>query len=872
MSTGEQVTAREVLDNPELFINPVTDPRPSGSDVNELLHMNLVDDDIRKLALKIYDFSGVLVERNKLHQSMVARRGAQRALIQDVRSVVMDCTFRDVINEPPTVTMTLHDPDWELLNSGALDNTIDINPGNIRGRWYRLDRIDVNDDDLVLTFITRNAAYLQYKKRPYKISRNKVTRAEFILTLLHHVKRTKIRLFCPQLHVKQPIAQADGEFVDDTGLTTGGDTLLYVGDSLGVGTVPPLRTVVKGVYKIQAYTDESQASPWGVDHVKAHFKSRHFCCIFDLGTNDGNNWTQLHQSLVSVRKLVGTKPLIVYTMNGAAAGMNDDLTAWVRDQPNVRLADWRKLSQDNNLVPGDGIHPDAAGYAQRATLVKGRIATPARSKSSSNFDTSSKSRDSKRASGLSTKDGLTVKGSPADSAQVANIEAVLIVGVRMRATPRMLVASIMTIIQEAEAKQSATNGQFVGLFQQSKRYNWPATRDPWKDAPAFFKAFIPIAKKNPDEDLGKLIQRSQGADPNLNPQNQGYWMEADRWRGESEKAVKKFLGRDINIDADPTGTQQTQVAQKYEFMVGPDDGPKNENYLAAIYRLADEVNWSAYWVRDVLHFMSEEDLFKSKARMRIRRYENGVESVQFGIDRAHKVHTMTLQVRMEKWFAPIATVVTFDEGGAGEGRWLVTGIERSAFSQLGTVTLEKPMREKKEPAHKLKDKPVDDSSTDSGPTTIGDIEGSPKDIIDNVVIPMAQSIDRFKSGFNSAPLGPHSVEVANHHHGHTVTGSISDHEGPPERAWAADMSVDWIDHRNGIKPMLELAKQLQSTFDLPNYKGGCFSSYSKDKHYRYQICYLTDTGGDHWNHVHFGVKINGPIRRTKAQDRKQSGN
>lgn len=669
-------SAQEVLDHPELHINPVTDPKPDDSDINELLHFHLSDDDISILALKVYGIT-------------------RRAIIQNIRSVVLDCVIHDSISETPTITLRVHDPEWQLLNSGALDHTIDINPGNIPHRWYRLDAVDVNDDELSLTFITRNAAYLQVHKRPYKISRNKVTRAEFILTLLHHIKKEKIKLYCPELHKKQPIAK---------------------------------------------------------------------------GTSD----------------------------------------------------------------------------------------------------TSSKARDSTRQSGLSTKDNLTVKGSPADPHQVAVIDAVLRAGVRKGATNRMLVCSIMTIIQESEAGARTTgNPPYVGVFQQNPAY-WAGTGDPFKDAmgargkQGFFDALIPAAKADPGGDLGKLAQKVQGADPALNPLNQGYWMSADRWRDESQKAVSKFLGRSIDIDADPTSDDQSQFPTKFEFMVGPDDGPKNENYMAAIYRLATEVNWSAYWVRDVLHYISQEDLFAGKARTRLRRYDQGVESVSFSVDRARKINNMQIQVRMEKWFAPIGTVVVFDEGGPGEGRWLVTDIQRSAFNQLGSITLMKPMREKKEPAHDMSNRSKDSSSSDSAPVTVGDITGTPKDIIDTIVIPIAQSLGKFVSGYNSAPLTPASVENANRHHGHTQGGNISDHEGPKEVRWAADMSIDWQNHPHGDHgPMDALAKALVEEFGFKSNEwnglkdNSCHSALGHG--YQFQICYLMNTAqaGNHFNHVHFGVHVTG---------------
>jgi hypothetical protein len=158
-------------------------------------------------------------------------------------------------------------------------------------------------------------------------------------------------------------------------------------------------------------------------------------------------------------------------------------------------------------------------------------------------------------------------------------------------------------------------------------------------------------------------------------------------------------------------------------MVGPPDGDRNENYLAATYRLADEVQWSAFWVRDALHFISEEDLFKSKPQANFRRASQGIESVSFGWDTQQRLNQMTLSVRMENWVCPLGTVIHFEEGGQAEGRWLVTNIRRSMFDELGEITLSKPMREKLEPANQPGERQVKNNGERRAVTDIGGYAG-----------------------------------------------------------------------------------------------------------------------------------------------------
>ncbi len=123
---------------------------------------------------------------------------------------------------------------------------------------------------------------------------------------------------------------------------------------------------------------------------------------------------------------------------------------------------------------------------------------------------------------------------------------------------------------------------------------------------------------------------------------------------------------------------------------------------------------------------------------------------------------------------------------------------------------------------------------------LGVLSGTPKEIIDNQVIPLAKQL-----GFD---ISPESVASANAAHGPTVNGTRSDHQGPPNEAWAADIS-------NGGSPtkeMDELAQKLAAAFGVKEWQGGCNSNV-KDG-YRIQVIYRTDCGGNHYNHVHIGIR------------------
>jgi hypothetical protein len=142
-----------------------------------------------------------------------------------------------------------------------------------------------------------------------------------------------------------------------------------------------------------------------------------------------------------------------------------------------------------------------------------------------------------------------------------------------------------------------------------------------------------------------------------------------------------------------------------------------------------------------------------------------------------------------------------------------------------------------------------------GSTTLvvqpGRIAGTPKQIIDTVVLPLCR-----QAGINRSVV---ENDAANARHGPTVSGGTSDHQGPPSVAWAADIS-------NGFYPTIEMDRCAQAIFKrfgmpgLGNPRAPCCGSYPENAvsatvgRYRIQVIFRSLTGGNHWNHVHAGIR------------------
>ncbi|HEU4702724.1 MAG TPA: glycoside hydrolase domain-containing protein [Conexibacter sp.] len=119
----------------------------------------------------------------------------------------------------------------------------------------------------------------------------------------------------------------------------------------------------------------------------------------------------------------------------------------------------------------------------------------------------------------------------------------------------------------------------------------------------------------------------------------------------------------------------------------------------------------------------------------------------------------------------------------------------------------------------------------------GPIEGTPKHIVDAIVLPIAAAC--------GIHVSPATIAVWNARHGPTSSGLRSDHQGPPDVAWAADLS-------NGSSPtpqMDELARRLAHRLDIPWNGAGVVNASHNG--YRFQLIYRAP---DHYNHVHIGIK------------------
>ena len=153
-----------------------------------------------------------------------------------------------------------------------------------------------------------------------------------------------------------------------------GAAVLYVGDSLGVGTGPYLRDQLGGE-AMSLDAEVGRPSSVGVGILRSKISADDDVVVFDLGTNDDPaNPDALAASLRAARQIAADRCLVVATLNRpplngvAVDGLNRAVTTFARSDPNAQLVDWHATAERNPGLLVDAVHTDASGYALRAKL------------------------------------------------------------------------------------------------------------------------------------------------------------------------------------------------------------------------------------------------------------------------------------------------------------------------------------------------------------------------------------------------------------------------------------------------------------------------------------------------------------------------
>lgn len=119
-----------------------------------------------------------------------------------VEEAAQNAETDDTMEGASTFTLTLIDPEDELLRSSMFDAAVDV---TVDGDVYRLVRIASRPPLLTLTFEDRDVWRMRQRKKPRKAKRSSMTRAEFIASMARE-ERPRVPVFAPEAPITQPLA------------------------------------------------------------------------------------------------------------------------------------------------------------------------------------------------------------------------------------------------------------------------------------------------------------------------------------------------------------------------------------------------------------------------------------------------------------------------------------------------------------------------------------------------------------------------------------------------------------------------------------------------------------------------------------------
>jgi len=471
-----------------------------------------------------------------------------------------------------------------------------------------------------------------------------------------------------------------------------------------------------------------------------------------------------------------------------------------------------------------------------------------------------KDRRDDKGQGLHKGDDWTVKGTKANANQVEQAERLLSTATKLNAPYEAAVALLMTAIGESNLGQFMSN-------QGGSKYSGVLAADPANVAPedteGMAKACLRGGKGfNAPE--GGLIGGAKAMKKEKAYRSLGhlcYVNQGNRSNFGSDKAAEDFFGKHeseaeaiVEAYGDGFSGGSTYYRAQYNFQIGDQDNPK-ERYWDGMRNLAEEVRWRLFIDGRTVYFDSDMTLIRQKPIAIIHRHDPAVIGFDATWDGERELATeMQLelicepfqfragQVFMLKGFGPLSSGSTAMPKPL-PGRWLIWQIDRNSGSYSSSFTLRQPEREKMEPSSERRER---EEQPHHG-STLKDIDGTmtPKEIIDEFVLPVARKHEMVTG------KTPQMVQDANGVRGPTASGGRSDHQGPPQDAWAADMS-----NGTNVTPQMDgLADELARKFGFTVHHNHVYDFGTDDVSkggLRFQLGYRV---GGHFNHVHFGVKV-----------------
>ena len=155
--------------------------------------------------------------------------------------------------------------------------------------------------------------------------------------------------------------------------------VLVVGDSLAVGTMPYLATMLGGRHVVSA-AKNGITTPQGMKLMRGGLKIvTPKTVVISLGSNDGSDPRRFADRVRRTMALLPENACVIWATiirpprKGDYRGLNRVLNAAKRRDPRIRVIDWEHAVTGGAVYLPDGLHADAAGYRYRSTMIADAI-------------------------------------------------------------------------------------------------------------------------------------------------------------------------------------------------------------------------------------------------------------------------------------------------------------------------------------------------------------------------------------------------------------------------------------------------------------------------------------------------------------------
>lgn len=485
----------------------------------------------------------------------------------------------------------------------------------------------------------------------------------------------------------------------------------------------------------------------------------------------------------------------------------------------------------------------------------------------------------RREKGYGPLTNLEVQNKPATQSQKDTLETVVSIGYEMKAEDVVILSAIETVIVESVAGDyvgpnapngvraptgKAGDGSSAGIFQQTPEGGYGPQIDRVDDEKAsrmYYERAIKNHQRFPNMNAGDLAAYTQNPRADLR-------YKYGQWEGEAKAALSAYRGgADENRPLVPE-TYEFQRGQPYEF----------EDTWTCIQRLAAEVNWHCFMLGSTLYYVSDDDLIRSRPRMALGVFSQGVDVIDFDWDVGKRSTQVIMQCEAERWFAPPGSVIELKDVGPADGRWIVANIRKDMASTHCEITLKRYAQPKLEPVSFVT-APTLESMSDAeinslvklGPGADRPEQKTNQWVFDFLRRVAAQAGTKtiwISTGTRHNQYVKGSTHQSDHWLGNAADiGSVLNHfndatyySGPPrvyqgvpapggDKIAAAAMTVAGENEAAAKKKAAEGSDISGGSWNYVWTNGG--------QSFRINILWKTDVGGNHYDHVHIGVKPTG---------------